>query len=84
VAFKDILIHLDNEPRCEARLALAILKDVNVQVGALRRIVALPSVRAAVGGGTEVGGHVRALAKGVRTLRAALRRLLRVRGFFVP
>jgi hypothetical protein len=77
--------HLADTPlRARARLALAILKNVNVQVGALRRTVALPSVRAAVGGSGDVAGHVRALAKGVRSLRAALRRLLRVRGFFVP
>jgi hypothetical protein len=74
----------DTPLRARARLALAILKGVNVQVGALRRIVALPSVRAAVGGGADVPGRVRTLAKGVRSLRAVLRRLLRVRGFFVP
>ncbi|HLY39423.1 MAG TPA: hypothetical protein VKU61_15370 [Candidatus Binatia bacterium] len=74
----------DTPGRARARLALAILRSVNVQVGALRRTVALPSVRAAVGGGADVATHVRALARGVRALRAELRRLLRVRGFFVP
>ena len=74
----------DTPLRARARLALALLKGVHGQVGALRRTVALPSVRAAVGGGADVAAHVRALAKGVRALRAALRRLLRVRGSFVP